>query len=115
MYFYMLTITEDTGVCADMPCCWMTPVSPIEHSPHYTKRALVSTIRLGYSFRWPPWIPSEQAVSRAVCLLWPVDTATAVIIHKCNNDTCLIIQPGIKNISNEDSGLLGCDAVSLGG
>lgn len=58
--------------------------------------------------------PSEQAISRAICLLWSVDSVTAVIICNCKNDISLIIQPGIKNINKEDTGLLQCDAVSLG-
>ena len=58
--------------------------------------------------------PSEQVISRAICLLWSVDSGTAVIICNCKNDIRLIIQPGIKNINKKDSGLLQCDAVSLG-
>lgn len=47
-------------------------------------------------------------------LLWPVDRGTAVIICNCKNDVRLINKPGIKNINTEDSGLLQCDAESLG-
>lgn len=43
-----------------------------------------------------------------------MDSGTAVIICKCTNDISLINKPGIKNINMEDSGLLQCDAVSLG-
>lgn len=46
-----------------------------------------------------------------MCRLWPVDNGTAITVKMTLS---LIIQPGIKNINKEDSGLLQCDAVSLG-
>jgi len=72
----MLAVTENTGVCTDMPCCQLTPVFPSEHLPHCTQITLVSTLSdldvVSGSHHGSP--QSRQFLEQCVCYgLWIVE------------------------------------------